>query len=167
MIGRAGGDIYCPYLDHEWIEAIAAIPISERLKNNIQIDLIERLYPKVLDVPYAKNLIPLSASPWRSWMIMCYREVLQRVERKVKFINPHPLKIPNHNYSQWTRVEMRTALTNLLYNPEAAFRNHLCWEQVEPLLNQHFSGYKNFESLIAALTVFEIAHNLWVDSRLT
>ena len=56
---------------------------------------------------------------------------------------------------------MRPVLVKLLYNPDAAFRDYLRWEVVESLLDRHFSGKDNWEHLVAALTVFEIAHRLW------
>jgi hypothetical protein len=59
---------------------------------------------------------------------------------------------------------MRRVLTELLYNPDAAFRAYLRWEAVEPPLDQHFSGQRAWGNLVAALAVFEIAHRLWVAS---
>ena len=35
---------------------------------------------------------------------------------------------------------------------------------VQALLDQHFSGEADWEHLVAALSVFEIAHRLWVGS---
>ena len=57
---------------------------------------------------------------------------------------------------------MRPTLAGLLYNPNAAFRAYLRWGTVKALLDQHFSGKEDWEHLVAALTVFEIAHSLWV-----
>ena len=59
---------------------------------------------------------------------------------------------------------MRAALNDLLYSPTAAFRDYLDWKAIEPLLNQHFSGKDNWEHLLASLTVFEVANQLWVQS---
>ena len=163
LITRANRDAYFPYFDHQWIDAIVSIPISERLSNSIQIDLIKRLYPKILKIPYAKNLMPLSASPGRIQIIKRYRKIRQKLSRRLKFIAPANTIVPNHYYAQWTRSEMRSTLVELLHNPNAAFRAYLDWGTVETLLEQHFSGQRNHESLLSALTVFEIAHQLWVD----
>ena len=75
-----------------------------------------------------------------------------------------PAKVPNHYYFRWIRNEMRPVLVELLYNPNAAFRAYLRWETVQALLDQHFSGEADWEHLVAALSVFEIAHRLWVGS---
>jgi hypothetical protein len=163
LIIRANRDAYFPYYDHEWIEAIAAIPISERLNNSIQIDLIKRLFPKILNIPYAKNLIPLSASHGRIRIIKRYRKIKQKLSQMFKFIDPVHTTVPNHYYSQWIRSEMYSTLTELLHNPNAAFRDYLDYGTVEALLEQHFSGKKNQETLLGALTVFEIANQLWAD----
>lgn len=60
---------------------------------------------------------------------------------------------------------MRPFLTALLYDPQAASRAYLRWDRVEPLLNSHFSGHEDWLDFVGALTVFEIAHRLWVEPR--
>lgn len=163
LVVRAAREIYYPYFDHELIVALANIPMLERVTNRIQIDLIERFFPKLLDVPGTKTLLRMSASPTRVWMTQKYWAVRRRMSRWFGLRNNVPVKVPNHYYSQWIRNEMRPTLVELLYNPNAAFRAYLRWETVETLLDQHFSGKDDWEHLVAALTVFEIAHRLWVD----
>lgn len=161
LIVRASREVYFPYLDHQWIEALASIPISERITNRIQVDLIKRLYPELLDIPHAKNLVPLSVPAWRLQTIERYRRIKRRVRRRFGG------GVPSHKldlYYQWSRGEMRSILFEILYNPNAAFRTYLRWETVKTLLDQHFSGEDNWQDLVAALTVFEIAHRLWIDS---
>ena len=165
LIVRASREVYYPYFDHELIVALANIPISERATNSIQVDLIRRLFPKLLDIPSAKTLIPLSASPARIWLTNKVRAASRRASKRFGLPNSVPIKVPNHYYSQWIRKEMRHTLTELLYDPRAAFRSYLRWETVEGLLNQHFSGKGNWEHLVATLTVFEITYRLWVDPR--
>jgi hypothetical protein len=164
LIIRGAIESYHPYLDHQWFEAIFAVPVSERGTKRIQIGLIRRLYPALLDVPYEKNLIPMSASPQRIWLTKQYRRAKRRLGRKFNWIGPPPVKVPCSHDWQWSRGEMRPILTELLYNPDAAFRAYLRWEAVEPLLDQHFSGQEAWKSLVATLAVFEIAHRLWVAS---
>jgi hypothetical protein len=161
---RTSVDIYFPYFDHQWIEAIAAIPIAYRVTNRIQIDIIRRLYPEILDVPYAKNFIPLSTPFWKTQTIKYYRIIKQKTYQKLGIPYRGYVEIPTAYYSRWIRKEMRNTIVGLLYNPNAAFRTYLHWETVETLLNQHFSGKEDWESLISALTVFEISHKLWVTS---
>ncbi|MCF6159198.1 MAG: asparagine synthase [wastewater metagenome] len=159
---RPGIDVYFPYFDHQWIEAVAAIPISERVTHKIQIDIIKKLYPEILDVPYAKTFIPLSAPLWKTQTIKGYRAIKQRACQKLGLKYCGYAETPVTYYSQWIRKELRNPIADLLYNPNAAFRSYLDWEIVEALLNKHFSGKENWETLISALTVFEISHKLWV-----
>jgi asparagine synthase (glutamine-hydrolysing) len=162
LIVRGVMEDYSPYLDHQWLEAVLAIPVSERVTKRIQVDLIKRLYPSLVDIAHEKNLVPLSASPRRIGLIKQLRRVQRRLGRTFSWIDPPPVKVPCSHDWQWTREEMRPVLAGLLYNPDAAFRAYLRWEAIEPLLDRHFSGQEEWKSLVAALTVFEIAHGLWV-----
>lgn len=163
MIVRSVIEDYLPYLDHQWLEAIWAVPVSERVTRRIQVDLIRRLYPALLAVPHEKNLIPLSASPRRIWLVKRYRGVRRRLGRRFKFLKPPSARVPTVRTWEWSRHEMCSVLSELLYNPNAAFRAYLRWENVEPLLDQHFSGQEEWKNLVSTLTVFEIAHRLWVN----
>lgn len=155
IIVRSSREVYLPYIDHEWVEAVAAIPISERKRANIQVDLIRRLSPKLLGIPWEKDMIPLSASPWKvKW--------IKRIRRR---LTGPPRKVPAAYYTLWSRNEMRPFLAALLYDPKAAFRTYLRWDRVEALLNAHFSGQEDWLDFVGALTVFEIAHRLWVEPR--
>ncbi len=164
LIVRAVREVYYPYFDHELILALASIPMRDRVTNKIQVDMIERFFPSLLDIPSAKTLVPMSASPSRVWMTQRYWAVRRRVSKRFGLPENVPTKVPNLYYPRWTRNEMRPALVELLYNPDAAFRAYLRWEIVETLLDRHFSGKDNWEHLVAALAVFEIAHRLWVTS---
>jgi hypothetical protein len=163
LIVRAVREVYYPYFDHDLIMALASIPMSERVTHQIQIDLIRRFFPQLLDVPSAKTLVPFSASPTRMWMTQKCWVARRRVSGMLNLPDSTPAKVPNHYYSRWIRNEMRPMLVDLLYNPEAAFRAYLRWDKVEVLLDQHFSSRANWEHLVAALSVFEIAHRLWVN----
>ena len=164
LIVRACREAYFPYLDHELIEALAAVPFSERVTHRIQVDMIRRMYPALLDIPYEKNLMPLSATPAQIEMIRVYRGVRRRLSDRLPFVRPNPAKVPNHYYSEWSQREMKPVLTDLLYRPDAAFRKYLRWEVVQRALDEHFSGKDNWGSLVASLAVFEIAHQLWVNT---
>jgi asparagine synthetase B (glutamine-hydrolysing) len=164
FIVRGVREVYFPFLDHEFMIALARIPKSDRVSIKIQVDLIRRFFPKLLEVPWAKTLIPLSASPARAWLIQKSRAVQRRGSRLFGLADRTPKKKPNHYLAQWCRKEMRAALNDLLYSPTAAFRDYLDWKAIEPLLNQHFSGKDNWEHLLASLTVFEVANQLWVQS---
>jgi asparagine synthetase B (glutamine-hydrolysing) len=163
LLVRPGIEAYFPYLDHQWLEAILAVPVSERINNRIQIDLIRRFYPSLLAIPYEKTLMPLSASKKRIWLTKKYRAVRRRLRKLFPLLPPVPDRVPNINHWQWTRGAMRSVLMDLLYNPTAAFRTFISWEKVKPLLDQHFSGQEQWKDLVPGLAVFEIAHRLWVS----
>jgi hypothetical protein len=161
---RGVREVYFPYLDDEFMTAVAQLPIQERLNNRIQVDMIKQFYPKLLDVSYAKTLVPLSASPSKVWLIHRYRGVRRRLTKWFDINNTIPVKVPSHHICKWSREQMRSTLSGFLYNPDAVFRRYLDWTTVKPLLDQHFRGKMDWESLVASLIVFEIANRLWRDS---
>lgn len=165
LIARGAREVYYPYFDHELNIALAKMPVVERVTNRIQVDLIKRFFPKLLDVPAAKTLLPMSASPSRVWITHRYWAIRERVSERFGLSTSVPVHVPNHYYSQWIRNQMRPTLEELLYNPNAAFRAYLQWDTVEALLDQHFLGEEDWEHLVGALAVFEIAHRLWVNPQ--
>jgi asparagine synthetase B (glutamine-hydrolysing) len=163
MIVRGCREAYFPYLDHEFIEALARLPVAERVTHSIQTDLTRRSYPKLLRTPYEKTMIPLSASPLRKTATKAVRALRRRAVGRIPFVTPQPPKVPNHYYTKWTRTEMRPILADLLYNENAAFRAYLQWDTVERALDEHFSGQRSWEALLGALAVIEIAHRIWIE----
>lgn len=155
IVSRASREVYLPYYDHEWVEAVAAIPMAERMKANIQIDLIRRLSPRLLGLPWEKDMIPMSAPPWKARWI-------KRIRRR---LTGSPHKVPTVYYGRWSQNEIRPFLTTLLYDPQAAFRAYLEWNTVKTMLDAGLSGQEDGADLATALVVFEIAHRLWVEPR--
>ncbi len=162
MIVRNVRENYFPYLDHELISALARLPIKERITNRIQVDLMKRLYPRLLKVPSAKTGRPIPFSQQQSWINRKYSAAKWRITHRLGTSGKS--FVPNHYLYQWSRQEMREGLEKILFNPKAAFREYLEWGLIESILNQHFSGQHNWESVLGALVVFEISHKLWVDS---
>ena len=166
LIVRDIREAYFPLLDHELLTVLAAIPPNIRLGANgrrIELDLMRRLCPQLLDIPYEKTLIRPSATFAEEWFIGKWRGLNRRLTRWIKFPDWTPKKVPSHYFSVWIKQEMKDALLELLDAPDAAFRNYLDGKQVATLVHRHFSGEASYEHLIAALTVFEICHRLWVD----
>jgi len=166
LIIRNVREVYFPLLDHELLVTLAKIPPSVRLAKEgrrIELDLMRRLCPKLLDIPYEKTLIRPSATAAEEWVIHKLRGVNRRLTRWAKLPDWTPRKVPAHYFSRWIRHEMKDTLEGLLCTPDAAFRQYLDAEQVDELVRQHFSGEANNEQFLAGLVVFEICHRLWVD----
>lgn len=166
LIVRNVREAYFPLLDHELLAVLAAIPPSIRLGANgrrIELDLMRRLCPQLLDIPYENTLIRPSATFAEEWVIRKLWGINRRLTRWAKFPDWTPKKVPSHYFSHWIRQEMKDTLLGILGAPDAAFRNYLDGELVDTLINRHIIGEANYENLIATLTVFEICHRLWVD----
>ncbi len=163
VVVRNCREAHYPFLDHELMKIFAGIPIADRINNRILIDLMKRWQPKLLDVEYEKDLMPLSASRYRKLSIRVARAIRRRLAKRMQWVEPPRQKVANHSYLDWSRNEIKEQLVTLLYSQDAAFRRYLNWNIVEKALDEHFSGHANWESLIGALVVFEIAHKLWVN----
>lgn len=162
IISKLARDIHYPYLDHSYVQKVSTLKIEDRLKHNIniQIELIRRAFPRLLDIPYAKNLIPLSASAGRKSTIRIMRSIRRRLSSLTGFVSPSPTPVDNHDYSRWIREDMKSVILNLLQDPNAAYRDYLNRDSVLSLLDEHFESRANNEALIAALVTFEIVNKL-------
>jgi asparagine synthetase B (glutamine-hydrolysing) len=165
IVDRNAREVHMPYLDHDWIEAVAALPAQERLDQRIQVELIRRACPALLDVPYAKDLIPLSTPHWLRKATHTKRRVLKRLKRS---LGANVSRDEDVHFSRgWSRNSLRPALEDLLYDPNATFRDYLRWDRVQPLLDHHFAGQHDVDSLLGALTVLEVAHRAWTPAPAT
>ncbi|MCP5098163.1 MAG: hypothetical protein GY943_21655, partial [Chloroflexi bacterium] len=163
-IALAHMDISIPYIDHEWVEAMRSVPLADRVNYNIQIDLMKRLSPSLLKIPYQKTMLPLTAGKFRvkvhKKMRLYRRGIRKKLSRK-----PHKTQPPAYDYAGWSRVEMRQAIENLICHPNAVYRSYLREDKVAPLLARHFAGKEDWEHLISALVVLEVVHRLWIDPQ--
>ncbi|MEM7132385.1 MAG: asparagine synthase-related protein [Chloroflexota bacterium] len=164
LIALSNMEVMIPYIDHEWVEAIMSVPLAERVSNNIQLDMIKRLYPALLKLPYSKTMLPLDAAKWRTNLSQKARHYREKASRKLGN-GRYRREVPTHNYLEWSRGEMRSSLEATLLNPQAAYRTFLNPDKVTDMLHNHFNGKQNWPHLVAALTTLEFTHNLWVDNN--
>ena len=160
IISKLARDIHYPYLDHGYVQTVSRLRIEDRLKHNvnIQIELIRRSFPGLLKIPYAKNLMPLSASSGRKWQIRITRAMRRRLHSLTGLGSPPPTPSDNHDYARWIREDMKTAILDLLLDPNAAYRAYLNRDTVVSLLDEHFDSRADNKALIAALVTFEIVN---------
>jgi asparagine synthase (glutamine-hydrolysing) len=163
IISKLARDVYFPFLDHSYVQTVSTLNIEDRLKHNdsIQIELIRRMFRGLLDIPYAKNLIPLSASARHKWIVRKSRSLRARLHKHTGIVGLPPIPVDNHNYARWIREDMRSAILDKLTSPNAAYRAYLDQPTVLSILDQHFEGRADHKTLVAALVTFEIANNLW------
>jgi len=158
IISKLARDIHYPYLDHSYVQKVSTLKIEDRLKHNIniQIELIRRAFPRLLNIPYAKNLMPLSASSGRKWKTRVTRSIRRRLNSVTGFVSPSPTFVDNHDYARWVREDMRSVILDLLQNPNAAYRAYLNRDSVLSMLDEHFASRADNKALIAALVTFEM-----------
>jgi len=160
IITRLARDIQYPYLDHTYVNTVSKLRIEDRLKDNIniQVELIRRAFPDLLKIPYAKNLMPLAASSRQKWRIKVGRALKRRVHSFTGLGSPAPRPTDNHEYARWIREDMKTAILDLLLDPNAAYRAYLDRGAVVSLLDEHFDGHADNKALVAALVTFELVN---------
>jgi len=162
IITKLARDIHYPYLDHSYVQKVSTLKIEDRLKHNIniQIELIRRAFPSLLDIPYAKDLMPLSASAAQKWKIRVTRSLRRRLNSATGLVAPPPTIVDNHDYARWVREDMKSVILDLLQNPNATYRDYLNRDSVLSLLDEHFESRADNKALIAALVTFEIVNKL-------
>lgn len=156
-------EVMIPYIDHEWITAIMSVPLSERVKNTIQVDMIKRLCPDLTRFPTNKMRLPLDTPKWRTNLSIFTTQYWGKVSRALGHHDSRK-EIPTYNYLAWSRNEMRSSLESLLLNESAIYRDLLDEKIVREMLQNHFSGSQNWPHLVAALTILELTHSLWIDN---
>jgi len=157
IITRLARDIHYPYLDHGYVQQVSKLRIEDRLKHNvkIQVELIRRAFPGLLEIPYAKNLMPLSASPARKLGIRIKRSLRRRLGAVTGKVSGSSIPSDNHDYARWIREDMKGTILDLLLDPNAAYRTYLDRGAVASTLDEHFEGRADNKALIAALVTFE------------
>jgi len=161
MIVCANREMYYPYFDFDWVQLVASIPIAERLRNNLQVDVLGRLDSALADMVYAKTLLPLSAPPSRVLLSKRYRNILGKIGRKLGKVPTGA--IPNHNYRHWIRNEMNRAIGDIVLRKNANYAQYLDRRFIENVFDDHMRGKKNWERLLSAIVVFELACMLWIE----
>jgi len=163
VISRASREVLCPYLDHEWVAEVAAVPLEVRARNNLQLDIVRHLQPQLLKAISNHTMLPMGASrprvnlsrrtnKWRHRAARATGLPLQRAE------------VPSTDYPRWISDELRPTIDRFLYATSAAFRQYLNWPVVQAALDEHCNkGRRRWTSFISALMVFEIAHKLWIE----
>lgn len=162
VVTRTAREIFLPYLDHRWVEAVAAIPLHYRIRHNIQKDLIACLQPELLKTVYTETLLPMDATRNRLRINQSVYRWTRRLESKTG-IRLGPRLAPAMLYNDWIRGPMRAIISDLLHNPDAAFCEYLDRKVVNRLIDEHMSGKANWQHIISALTVFELAHHIWIS----
>jgi len=157
-MGRLGAETASPYLQPEWIEQSLSIPTPDRLGNRIQMDLIDRFSPRL-------NQIPYTSSP--AYTTRRQELVGERKRRWKQRLGLGGKKSPPaFDLVGWSRGPLRPALEDILYSPDATFRNYLEWEPVRKRLDAHFDGGSRNTNLVAALTSLDLAHTMWASKRM-
>ena len=123
------------------------------------MDLIDRLSPGL-------NRIPFTSPP-------AYTTRGQEISGERRLRWKKRLRWPVRRYGHafdlvgWSRGPLRSALEEILYAPDAAFRSFLQWEPVKDRLDSHFEGRSRQVPLVAALTSFDLAHRMWATKGKT
>lgn len=162
VIARAKREVWCPFFDHEWVEAVASVPLEERVRRDLLVEIIRHLEPRFMKSAYSRTLLPLNASALRVRMTKQIRRLTCRAAHITGW-PIHRAEVPTTDYPNWIRREMRGTILQLLEAPDAAYRQFLDGAVVRQAVDEHFSTGGNWEGLIAALAVFEMSHKLWVE----
>ena len=163
MVVAPSHEILFPFLDLDWVTLVASVPVRQRLRNSIQIDVLRVLDEKLLEIEWTQTRLPMSAHPWR---VRSYNWLSQRINRLTG--SSWGVKKANHYYGDWINEHLWHFVHDLLSQSDAANRQFFRRETITRILLEHAQGQRDWQHLLAALVVFELATKFWTkgDTKL-
>ncbi len=142
-------------------ELCARVPNRLRQGRRFQLDVLHRMNPGLMDIPYQRHLLPLSAPP------EARRAAAERLRREEVFAQElwrdHRVLLPfNHyftNFAQWYRACPNTVvfIHELLGTPDCRIAGRLFRpEWIRAVLQEHGDGTRDHRTLISYLAGAEL-----------
>jgi asparagine synthase (glutamine-hydrolysing) len=144
-----------PYLDHDLVEALLAIPPEMKLGDQIQSHILRRRKPEFLDVVNSNTGARLGAGALERSLAKGRLKVLAKLG--VRGYQPY------ERLGAWLRKELRPLVDRLLLSGPSLERGIFDPRAVRAVVDQHASGRRNHTFMILALMIFETGQRELVD----
>jgi asparagine synthetase B (glutamine-hydrolysing) len=154
MIARHTSHVVLPFLDQEWVEAIMAVPLSDRLANYIQVDMMRVMHPSLLRIPHNASMMRLPAAGWR----LRWGKRLYAARRTVgRRLGSGRSKTARE--FQWHReveASVEPLVRELLAASDAACHEYFEPQALRDHVERQLAGARGIDHFLGALTVFEL-----------
>ena len=152
-----------PYYDNDLVDFALQVPPALRRDRHIQIQVIKRLAPDLVRVPWQYSGLPADAGPRRVRVKRGLYRMHQRLSRRSNGLIPWPYDKEIAPMELWLRTTLRRWAEDLLLNRRALDRGYFREEAVRRILNQHMAGRGDYSYPIGALITFELWNRLFID----
>jgi hypothetical protein len=139
-----------PYLDRTLVERLLAIPVEQRLGDELQTYILQKRQPRFCLVQNTNTGTVLGASRIRQ----AYSQLKMRVFSKLGV----PGYQPYERLGLWLRQELAGLVREILLDEKCLSRGVFNPDTVRRVIGRHLSGERNHTYLIMALLVFEVGH---------
>lgn len=145
-------EIRAPFTDYDLMDFCLKMPRSFRIKDLICREAFFHFYPRLAQIPQAeggylragflRTLLYRKADYWRSrWK----------------------LKTLLMDYATYYQSGLKEFLISVLLTPELRSRGYFQYSRVQAMLDDHFDGKANYESIISVLLTFELWCRIFID----
>lgn len=163
VVQRTAVDVRCPFFDYAFIEFMYSLPDSIRTTPAFRSAVLTKRMPRLVRVPYEKDLMLPHSSPWVRGPHTLSRKVRNRVNRHVaRVFESHPWVYAD--YENYLRGDLRAWAEDLLLGPRAQARGLFDAGAVRVLWHRHLAGQSGWTlGKIAPLMTIELALRQFVD----
>jgi asparagine synthase (glutamine-hydrolysing) len=144
-----------PYLDNELVDAVLAAPIDLKLDEEIQVEILRRRCPALLEVMNVNTGALMRASR----LARLFGKFRQKALGKLGVKGYQPYE----RLGLWLRRELRPLVVKVLLDPRCLNRGVFAPQAVRDIIERHGAGRANHTFLILAMMIFETGQRMFAD----
>lgn len=151
-----------PFMDPDFVAAIARVPHAWRRHHRFYLDVFRAYAPKSASVPHLRTLLPARAPYALSWLSLAAHRACELAAAGLGLPKPFADKAPS-DFPQWLRGALRAYVHRILASERCLERGVLPADIVRRVLAEHFAGHFNHANLIGAMLSLELFSRLFLD----
>lgn len=151
-----------PFMDPEFVAAIARVPHAWRRHHRFYLEVFKAYAPKSAAAPYLRTLLPVRVPYALSWLSLAMHHACELAAAGLGLPKPFADKAPS-DFPQWLRGVLRAYVHRILASEACLERGILPADVVRQVLAEHFTGHFNHANLIGAMLSLELFARLFID----
>jgi asparagine synthase (glutamine-hydrolysing) len=154
-----------PFYDHDLVEFALQVPPVLRRDRRIEIQVIKRLVPDLVRVPWQYSGLPADDPVYRVQIQRGLYRVRQRLSRLSNGLIPWPYDKEIVPMELWLRTTLQSWVKGLLLARRTLDRGYFREDAVRRIIDRHMAGQGDYSYSIGALITFELWNRLFVDGE--